>query len=664
MNKSFKYFVVAALAILLCSCNEDIPHHAIEPQVQISARIVPSIETRVTEDGTAFTHGDAIRVQNMNRENKGIATYTYSEATRKWSTTEELYWNGKQTNTFNAWYPADMQYDSFTIPVDQTRGIANADWMTATTSAKQADGDVKLPFNHNLVKVTVSIESWSNEYLSDERVVDSLELNSLSSVMFNDETLYGDNVDSWVNTYVAQPNESFVAIIAPGEYDADMEIMQIYVNGAETSLKVKTQSALTIESGKAYNFKLSVGKNRATISSSVSVNDWDDEALEDQFTGITDQEKGKDIEYTLSQGYASENTLNNNASHRVKTSFIYGSFSVETNDGYVIRAIYSYPTAAVTSNCTCIISNCTDLTQMQVMNDERYAIVTFAKASDPNAPITPDEDIVRSLTEYKMDVPDYPGVPYINRSVFFGDSIMQGVYSYFETDTDGTLLRKNGFDNNSYHYLRIPDYFGLCAGSTVTNNAQRGSGWITDTRGWGNALEMADKTDFSQYDFAAFCLGINDWIQGAQIGSLEDPGNTGKSISEGTVVANMIYCIEKVKRENPECRIVVYSPYISWGQYSDGGDYTSKTFYGDYSTSYALGAQNKAGYTLQDLIDVIDEVCRFYDVRHVPLSRSRVCTADNVKEIMIDGLHPSREYRQSLAEEMFIEGTRDIAPNI
>ncbi|MBQ2007172.1 MAG: fimbrillin family protein [Alistipes sp.] len=660
MKNSFKYFTIAALAILLCSCNEDIPHHVIEPQVQISAKIVPCIETRVTEDGTIFTHGDAIRVQNLNRESKGIATYTYSEATRKWSTTEELYWDGKHPNTFNAWYPADAEYASFTIPVDQTQGVANADWMTATTTAKQEDGDVKLSFNHNLTKVTVTIESWSNEYAANERVVDLLELNSLSSVMYYDETLYGDNAENWVKCCVAQQDRSFVVIVAPGEYDADMEIMQVYVNGAETSLKVKTQSALTIESGKAYNFKLSVGKNLATISSSVSVNDWDDEALEDQFTGITDQEKGKDIEYTLSQGYASENTLNNNASHRVKTSFIYGSFSVETNDGYVIRAIYSYPTAAVTSNFTCLIANSEDCTQMQVMNEGRYAIVTFAKASDPNASITPNEDIVRSLTEYQMDIPDYPGVPYINNSVFFGDSIMHGAYSYFETDTDGTILRKNGFDNNSYHYLRIPDYFGFCAGSTVTNNAQRGSGWITDTRGWGNALEMADKTDFSQYDFAAFCFGINDWIQGAEIGSLDEPGNTGKSITEGTVVANMMYCIEKVRRENPECIIVVYSPYISWGQYSDGGDYTSKTFYGDESTNYALGAQNKAGYTLQDLIDVIDEVCRHYDVRHVPLSRSRVCTVDNVKEIMIDGLHPSREYRQQLAEEIFVEGTKDI----
>jgi hypothetical protein len=122
----------------------------------------------------------------------------------------------------------------------------------------------------------------------------------------------------------------------------------------------------------------------------------------------------------------------------------------------------------------------------------------------------------------------------------------------------------------------------------------------------------------------------------------------------------MIYCFEKVQRENPDCKIVVYSPYITWGQYSDGGDYTSKTFYGDESTDYALGAKNKAGYTLQELIDVIDEVCQHYGIHHVPLSKSKVCTLENIKNTMIDGLHPSREIRPLLAEEIFTEGIKGM----
>ena len=650
--------ILFCLILSACSVHEmasDNPY----PQVHISARIEPSIITKVTEDGTSFSDGDAIQVQNMNRKNMNLAKYTYSASTGKWNTTDKLYWEGNSENTFHAWYPTTATYDSFTIPSDQTDGTSEADWMTASTAARRPDGKVRLSFSHNLAKVSVMVDGWTNEYTDNERVINRLDIKSISSIISRNETIYGDNVSKWIKTCPIKANSIFNCIIAPGKYETGTDIMMVYVNSSGTPLSVKTSSEIEILPGKAYNFRLNIGKTLATITSSVSVGDWEDENLDDQQAVITGPAEPADIAYTLSQGYASEGTLNNNAPHRVKTNLIYGSFSIKVNEGYVIRAIYTYPTEKVSSDFTCILANCTDRTEMDVMNEGRYAVITFANGSDPNGRISPTEDIVKSLTKYEMEVPDYPGCPYINSAVFFGDSIMHGVYSYFETGTDGKILRKNGFDSHSYNYLRIPDYFGLMADAAVTNNAKRGSGWITDTRNLGNALEMADKTDFSKYDFAAFCLGINDWIQGAQIGSIENPGTTGGSISEGTVVANMTACFEKVRRENPSCRIVVYSPYISWGQYSDGGDYTSKTYYGDESTDYALGALNKAGYTLQELIDVIDQVCRYYGIRHVPLSKSKVCTKENVKDIMIDGLHPSREIRPDLAEEIFAEAIKD-----
>lgn len=281
MKTSYTYLAIA-FATLLCSCNEGITPDVIESQVQISANITPCVLTRVTEDGKSFTNGDAIKVQNMDRENKNLATYTYSESTGKWGTSDELYWNGEDANTFNAWYPTSAAYGSFTIPADQTSGIADSDWMTATASAKKGDGTVNLSFNHNLTKVTVTIESWGNEYSANEKIANALELNSLSSVISYDGTLSGDNTAKWVKAYVAQANTSFAAIIAPATYGSGDDIMQIYVNGSSTPLAVKTSSALTIESGKAYSFKLAVGKNLAEITSSVTVGEWDEVTLEDQ----------------------------------------------------------------------------------------------------------------------------------------------------------------------------------------------------------------------------------------------------------------------------------------------------------------------------------------------------------------------------------------------
>ena len=279
MKTSYIYLAIA-FAALLCSCDKEIMPDFVESQVEISANITPCVLTRVTDDGTAFSDGDEIGVQNMNRTDKNLATYAYTESTGNWSTSDALYWGVQPTNTFNAWYPATSAYNSFTIPTDQTAGTATADWMTATTSANRANGTVNLSFNHNLAKVTITIDEWNNEYLESERVISLLELSSLSGVMSYDSTLSGDNQAKWVKTYTKDANKSFVAIIAPGTYASATNIMQVYVNGSATPLAVKTPSNLTLEAGKAYRFKLTIGKDLATTS--VTVGDWGDVDLDNQ----------------------------------------------------------------------------------------------------------------------------------------------------------------------------------------------------------------------------------------------------------------------------------------------------------------------------------------------------------------------------------------------
>lgn len=278
MKTSYKYLAIIFVT-LLCSCDKEVMPDFVESQVEISANITPCVLTRVTDDGIAFTDGDNIKVQNMNRAEKNLATYAYSESTSKWNTSDALYWGVQPTNTFNAWYPATSAYNSFTIPTDQTAGTATADWMTATTSANRANGAVNLSFNHNLAKVTITIDEWNNEYLESERVISLLELSSLSGVMSYDSTLSGDNQAKWVKTYTKDANKSFVAIIAPGTYASATNIMQVYVNDSATPLAVKTPSNLTLEVGKAYHFKLTIGKDLATTS--VTVGDWGDVDLED-----------------------------------------------------------------------------------------------------------------------------------------------------------------------------------------------------------------------------------------------------------------------------------------------------------------------------------------------------------------------------------------------
>jgi hypothetical protein len=354
----------------------------------------------------------------------------------------------------------------------------------------------------------------------------------------------------------------------------------------------------------------------------------------------------------------------------------------------------------------------------------------------------------------------------IKNAVFFGDSITHGVYSYYNANGG----RQNGFDTTDDGHPRIPAYFGMLANCSVTNHGARGSGWVADNRGLGDAVEKTQLTNFADYDFAAYCLGINDYIQGKPLGTINLEAGTvtgggepitttlsqgyasaadlnndlntrvktefikgpfkievnegysiraiytydsddvssssvatlknstvtsfdaytsassysiitfcksdsnatltpteniiktletlpssaiGPVVQKGTIVGNMAICFQQIAKQNPHCKVVCYSPYNAWGQVSVGGDYTSNTLYGDESTRYSLGRKNSAGYTLQDLIDTIDKVCQWYGIRHVPLSKSNICNLLTIKDIMIDGLHPSREARPYLAAEIF-----------
>ena len=252
----------------------------------------------------------------------------------------------------------------------------------------------------------------------------------------------------------------------------------------------------------------------------------------------------KGIETTLTQGYGSTN-VNNTQTNRVKTGYIQPPYFIEVNEGYVIRAIYSYDTEDSTTGGTQVRDTSTTATSYKVTDTTGYHIITFASADDPNTEIQPNTGIVKYL------------------------------YSLSSNDNSDS-------------------------GSSIDN------------------------------------------LKGKH-----------PIMEEGTVIGNMCLCFQQIAQQNPLCKIVVYSPYNAWGQVSVGGDYVANTYYGDEETNYALGANNKAGYTLQDLICVIDKVCKYYGIAHVPLSQSNICNRLTIKNIMIDGLHPSREARPFLAAEIF-----------
>ena len=275
MKTSNKYIVLAAMALTFAACTqeEDFTPQTDSDAVKINATI-GKLQTRVAyeDDGaTNFINGDEICVQNILRETKNIATYTFDGTT--WTTTDALVWNGGTAESqFQAWYPATASFDKFTLPTDQIsiEELAAADWMTASTNAmvKPADKTINLAFEHKLAKITVEVTEFTSQF-------------------GDDPCLYGATIYSLSDEYVTvnggiRPvlrGNAATAIVCPGTYTAGTNLMAVTISDSDrhqTFLNVPVNAFLTntgLQAGKHYKFSLKVGKDAISITK-VNVEPW------------------------------------------------------------------------------------------------------------------------------------------------------------------------------------------------------------------------------------------------------------------------------------------------------------------------------------------------------------------------------------------------------
>ena len=377
----------------------------------------------------------------------------------------------------------------------------------------------------------------------------------------------------------------------------------------------------------------------------------------------------------LKNGYVTINSTGTYATYgelttRVLTSVVKGKYHIKLKDGYAIRGIAAWnggqSEGVINEGFSIQIGEnlVSTGTEQEYVNDSEYdySVLTFCK-TDASSNISPSEDMIEMFETLPSGIineidkvikrVEKLEIRSINNAVFMGDSITHGVYSYFENNIKDDEHRYNGFDivdmssvKEASDSINIPYYFAKLANCKMVNLAKRGSGYVADSRGIGNALAVVNSYDFSNADFVGLCFGVNDYIQGKDIGNLADK-------SEGTLIGNMVMVISKILADNPLCKVVVYSPYNTFGQVSKGGDYTANATYGTEANNYALGYNLNGKGTLQDYVDAEDEVCRYYGIQHVKLSESNVCNRFSLKFVMIDGLHPSKEAWSKLAAEIY-----------
>lgn len=296
--KIAKYIPAAALALVLAGCQSEDDFmssgYANDPMAVHIRAGIEALQTRVNTAGAgdAWEDGDMISVANTSTgavTGKDKAVYKYNGGTWGPEGADYMVW-ADDVNTFEAYYPVvegkTDSYTQFELPTDQssnTPGAANyigrADYMTAAASQSKSDA-LNLTFKHHLTKVTVKISGYGDQYATQKPVFQAPTFTvPTTTTTVDGKTLTvagnGTTVTGLFSEDAStEAKHSFTAVLLPGKYAADDTFVKLNIQGG-TSLTVKANEQLTdgLESGKAYTFNVTVGKDGATINS-VTVGDW------------------------------------------------------------------------------------------------------------------------------------------------------------------------------------------------------------------------------------------------------------------------------------------------------------------------------------------------------------------------------------------------------
>ena len=298
--KIAKYIPAAALALVLAGCQSEddfiSSDYTNDPMAVHIRAGIEALQTRVNTAGTgdAWEDGDLISVANTSTgavTGKDKAVYKYNGSTWVPEGTDYIVWSDDVENTFEAYYPVvegkTDSYTQFELPTNQssnTPGAANyigrADYMTAAASQSKSAA-LNLTFKHHLPKVTVKISGYGDQYETVKPTFqDPTFTVPTTTTTVDGKTLTvagnGTTVTGLFSEDTSGKGEhSFTAVLVPGNYAADDTFVQLNIQGG-TPLTVKAnvqQLTTGLESGKAYTFNVTVGKNGATINS-VTVGDW------------------------------------------------------------------------------------------------------------------------------------------------------------------------------------------------------------------------------------------------------------------------------------------------------------------------------------------------------------------------------------------------------
>ena len=282
-NKIYAW-MAAALTFAACSTNDiaDITANDADNIVNIAS------VTRSGEGGTdTSTMTAPFHLVNVTQQTnygwKCEADYTYNSSTSQYARKDGdlvVWCNIKSDNSseqmvaneFQAFSPLrtvanEASYTTFQILPDQSTPdkLAAADWMTATKTLTKLNADnsvnsLDLNFEHKNAKLHFNVT------INDDA----------NGITANDITVIGG-----IKPYYNSGENTIEAIVEPVSdlSTTTGKLIQIKISDDETLAASFPSTLTSLSPGKQYNFSLSIGHNKATISS-VSVADWENSDID------------------------------------------------------------------------------------------------------------------------------------------------------------------------------------------------------------------------------------------------------------------------------------------------------------------------------------------------------------------------------------------------
>ena len=257
-----------------------------------------------------------------------------------------------------------------------------------------------------------------------------------------------------------------------------------------------------------------------------------------------------------------------------------------------------------------------DAEQPQLLSET--AAVTDAGTPAPGAEAAPAEPAVLPMAQ--------PSV----RWCALGDSITYGMYSTPEGTSSVTERENIGWAYKAAEANRWD----------LTNLAVSGEGYLVPGADGSAGYLQARAADFTPYNLVTISLGINDWLSGCPMGTMEDDP-AAETIT--AFIPAMRATLEAVAQSNPLCKIVVLLPMNVKGFTQD---------FGSRETNWAMGYAMENAGTLKQFTDTMKEICEAYGVEYVDLASASCLNSVSLPELLRDGVHPTAEAHSLLAREL------------